>query len=411
VRLGRALSALIDSGMAHLFDTLNQERLRERPSIKWRHFPEDVLACWVADMDFPPAEEIRAAIAEFATDGDLGYPPKTGLLGLREEVCRRLAERHGLSLEPDDLLSLPGIIPGLYLACSVLAGPGEGVIVQPPVYPPFMAAVQATSREMVLNPMREGESGWEFDLDGLEQSITPSTRLLMLCNPQNPTGRVFRRDELDALAQVVLRHRLWVVSDELHADLILPGDGRPAHVPFASLDPEVAQRTLTLYGPTKAFNIAGLKIGFAFSHNRALMERVGLAASGLAVPGNVLAQVATIAAYRRAGGWLDGTLEYLAGNRAALQEFVRRELPGVGLTGPEGTYLAWLDFRSSGLDQPAADFLLERAKVGLNAGSDFGPGEGAGPALEGFARLNFATSRPILMSALERIRAALGVVA
>ncbi|MEX2540402.1 MAG: PatB family C-S lyase [Trueperaceae bacterium] len=396
--------------MSHPFDALAEETLRARPSVKWRHFPEDVLACWVADMDFPPAEEILRAVTDFVAAGDLGYPPMTGLAGLREAVCDRLAERHGLSLEPDDLQALPGIIPGLNLACSVLAGPEEGVIVQPPVYPPFMSAVHGNGRELVYNPMREGEEGWEFDLEGLERAVKPSTRLLMLCNPQNPTGRVFRRDELEALAEVVLRHRLWVVSDELHADLVLgdaAANGRSVgrelrHVPFAALGAEVAQRTLTLYGPTKAFNIAGLKIGFAMSRNRELMERLRLAASGLVASGNVLAQAATLAAYRQGDSWLDGTLDYLRGNRAALLEFTARELPGVRLHAPQGTYLAWLDFRGSALGGPAADFLLERARVGLNSGVDFGPD--LEPGLEGFARLNFATSRRLLMRALGRIR-------
>lgn len=396
--------------MEHPFDTLTEEMLRARPSVKWQWFPEDVLACWVADMDFPPAAEVRRAIAEFAEAGDLGYPPKDGLTGLLESVSERLASRYGLSLAPDEIHTMPGIIPGLYLACLTLAGPGEGVVVQPPIYPPFIKAVKDTGRVLVSNPMLETDSGWRFDLEGLERSITPATRLLMLCNPQNPTGRVFSRDELVALAEVVLRHRLWVVSDELHADLTLDGE----HVPFASLSPEVAQRTLTLYGPTKAFNIAGLKIGFAFSHNAALLERVRTAGQGLVVPGNAVAQSATLAAYRHGDEWLENTLAYLRGNRDALVDFVRRELPGVSVRETEGTYLAWLDFRESGLPEAAAPFLLERAKVGLNAGNDFRPDPDShhdrdvGIDLAPFARLNFATSRPIMMRALERIRDALG---
>jgi cystathionine beta-lyase len=383
------------------FDSLNEAVLRERPSVKWRHFPEDVLPCWVADMDFPPAEPVRSAIAEFARAGDLGYPPQTGLPGLREAVAERLTLEHDLRTEPEQVQSLPGIITGLYLACQALAGPGEGVVVQPPVYPPFMQAVENSSRRLIRNPMRETDRGWRFDLADLESRITPATRLLMLCNPQNPTGRVFRREELEGLAEVVLRHRLWVVSDELHADLVLEG----RHVPFASLGDEVAQRTLTLYGPTKAFNIAGLKIGFAVSANAALLERIREAGRGLVVPGNVLAQAATLAAYREGGPWLEHTVAYLRENRRFFAEFVASEIPGVGLRAPEGTYLAWLDFRSLGLDGPAAEYLLEHARVGLNSGADFGPG--VEPGYEGFARLNFATSRPILQEVLERIRKAL----
>jgi cystathionine beta-lyase len=390
--------------MAHPFDALSEQVLRSRSSAKWTRYPQDVLPCWVADMDFPPAEEIREAIADFAAAGDFGYPSKEGVPGLMSALSGRLASRHGLRVEAEQVLPLPGIVPGLYLASRALAGPGEGVVLQSPIYPPFMAAVDGTGRERVWNPMRETESGWELDVAGLDRTITPATRLLMLCNPHNPTGRVFGRAELEALAEVVLRHRLWVVSDELHADLTLSG----RHVPFASLGPEVAQRTVTLYGPTKAFNMAGLKIGFAFSSNDRLMERIREVGMGMVVPGNVLAQVATVAAYNRAGPWLDGTLDYLRGNLKVLQEFVAEELPGVRLVPPQGTYLAWLDFRRCRLRQPAASFLLERAKVGLNPGADFGPGQATW--LQGFARLNFATSRAILVSALERIRDALSAL-
>ena len=389
--------------MIHPFDSLSVERLRERPSVKWRHFSEDVLPCWVADMDFPPAESVRQAIADYAMAGDLGYPPKSGLDGLFEAVCGRLEDRHGLSVEPDDLQMMAGIIPGLYLAVRTLAGPGEGVIVQPPIYPPFMAAVENSGRETIYNPMVLGPGGWEFDFEGLEAAITPSTRLLMLCSPQNPTGRVFTRAELERLAEIVLRHRLWVVSDELHADLSLEG----TFIPFASLSEEIAQRTLTLYGPTKAFNIAGLKIGFAVSRNRWLMERIRTAGTGLVVPGNALAQAATLAAYRQGDEWLERTLDYLRENRQFLVDYVSRELPGVALTPPQGTYLAWLDFEAAELPGPASEFLLQEAKVGLNSGADFGPAEGFEPSLDRFVRLNFATSRAILESALERIRDAL----
>lgn len=387
--------------MDHPFDALSEEALRERTSVKWNHFPQEVLPCWVADMDFPVAREIRERIADFASAGDLGYPPKGGLPGLREAVADRLTERHALAVEPDQIKVLAGVIPGLNLACRALAGPGEGVVVQPPIYPPFMGAIKASGRQAVWNPMVEGTAGWELDLDGLEEAIEPSTRLLMLCNPQNPTGRVFRRDELERLAEIVLRHRLWVVSDELHADLALFG----RHIPFASLDPEVAQRTLTLYGPTKAFNIAGLKIGFAFSANRELLAAVDRAGRGMVVAGNVLAQVAAIAAYRDAGGWLGDTSDYLRANRDELVDFIRLRLPGVRLNPPEGTYLAWLDLRDCDLPVPAAQFLLENAKVGLNAGGDFGP-EGE-RSYDGFARLNFATSRALLLAALGRMRSAL----
>lgn len=386
--------------MSHPFDKLTAGQLQERPSLKWQYFGEDVLAAWVADMDFPPAQEIFAGMAKYAAMGDLGYPPMEGLPGLREALVDRLQERYGLEVPAQNILPVSGIIPGLYTATRVLAGPGEGVIVQPPVYPPFYSAVTDNHRVLVHNPMVETEDGWRLDLEGLEKVITPSTRLLMLCNPHNPTGRVFSREELTGLAAIVTRHRLWVVADELHADLTLEGRFQP----FAGISEEAAMRTLTLYGPTKAFNIAGLKIGFLFSHNDEIVELVRGAMEGVVTPPNVLAQAAAMAAYRQAGGWLDDTLEYLRGNARFVARYVEEKLPGVRLHPGEATYLAWLDFRALNLDEPAAHYLLERAKVALNPGESFAPEQ---PEFEGFARLNFATSRGILEEMLERIRTAL----
>src|SRR5690606_11125484 len=271
---------------------------------------------------------------------EFGYPPMTGVPGLLDAVQERLADLYGYRVPQERITQLPGIIPGLYLAVRTLAGPADEVIVQPPAYPPFMQATNQSHRKLVYNPMVVRAGRWELDLEGLERMITPATRLLIFCNPQNPTGRVFTRAELERLAEIVLEHRLWVVSDELHADLTL--DGR--HIPFASLSPEVAERTVTLYGPTKAFNIAGLKVGCMIAGSDALNERLRAAGTMLPPP-NVLAQVATLAAYRHADGWLESTLDYLRGNREVVARFVEQELPGVEFIPPEGTYLAWLDFR------------------------------------------------------------------
>ena len=265
---------------------------------------------------------------------------------------------------------------------------------QSPIYGPFRMAVEETGRKPVYNPFVHDGAHWRIDFGALEASVTPATRLFMLCNPQNPTGRVFTRDELERLAEFVLKHRLWVVSDELHSDLVYAGH---EHIPFASLSDDIAQRTITLFGPTKTFNIAGLKIGFLVSQNEALLKRVQSLAHGLVGAPNVVAQAATIAAYNEGDAWLKETLSYLQANRDFVADFVKRELPGVEHTSPEGTYLAWLDFRSLGLENPEA-YLLEQAKVALNDGSWFGPGG------EGFVRLNFATSRHIVQAALERIR-------
>lgn len=388
------------------FEELTLEALRASSCLKWTHYLElhpgrDILPLWVADMDFPPAAPITDAILARAQSGNLGYPAGylTGEPGLRASLASWLRERHDWSVAEDDIWPVHGIIPGLYLGALTCASPAEGVVLQSPLYPPFMAAVADTGRAAQYNPLRWTGARWEMDLDALEALITPETRVLMFCNPHNPTGRVFSRGELEALAEIVLRHRLWVVSDELHSDLVYPGH---RHLPFASLSDEVAARTVTLLGPTKTFNIAGLKIGFVIAQNAALRERLKRVGAGLVTPPNVMAQTAAKAAYTEGGAWLSEALRYLQANRDRVTAFAEAYLPGGAYAAPEGTYLAWLDLRGLGLEDTLYERLLG-CGVGLNEGHHNGPGG------EGFARLNFATSAAILEEALSRLKTGLNL--
>ncbi len=369
--------------------------------MKWTHYDGDVLPLWVADMDFPPAEVIARALTERAQSGNLGYPAGylTGEPGIREALGAWLHERHAWAVAEDDIWPVHGIIPGLYMSALACASAGEGVVMQSPLYPPFMSAVNDTGRVAQYNPLVWTGTRWEVDFAGLEALLTPQTRLLMFCNPHNPTGRVFTRDELETLAEIVLRHRLWVVSDELHSDLVYPG---AQHIPFASLSDEIAQRTVTLLGPTKTFNIAGLKIGFVISQNAELLKRLKQVGAGLVTPPNVMAQTAAKAAYTGGGAWLSGALEYLQGNRDRVTAFAETYLPGGAYVAPEGTYLAWLDLGGLALGDELYDRLLA-CGVGLNEGRHNGPGG------DGFARLNFATSRTIVDEALGRLKTGLGL--
>lgn len=385
------MSAPVD--IATAFDAPTEADLRAKPSGKWTRYDSDVLPVWVADMDFPPAEPIRRALHAHLDHGSFGYPPSGGHPGLVSAVTERLAERFGWAVPPEAVHPLAGIIPGLFLGTLATTGPGEQVVVQPPIYPPFFSVIRQTQRVLLENPMVDDGARFVMDLDQLRAAITPATRAIMFCNPHNPTGRVFDRAELEALAEVVLEHRLWMISDELHADLVF--DGR--HVPFASLSPEVAQRTLTLYGPTKAFNLAGFKIGFLIAENPALLARAKEIA-GYFLPGvNVMGQIAALAAFREGDAWLAAALGYLRANRDHLLARLAAEAPAVRAYAPEGTYLVWLDFRSTGLGDDPAAVLLERGRVGLNAGVDYGSG-GAG-----FARFNVATSRRIVDAAIDRL--------
>jgi cystathionine beta-lyase len=383
--------------MSHPFDAISMETLKARQCNKWTRYGEDVLPLWVADMDFPTSDKIVAAMQARADSSNLGYPmggyTGAGEPGVAEAIIKRQAGYHW-QLEEEDIWLINGIVPGLFLGAMAFASPGEEIIMQTPIYPPFMYAVEKTGRTPVYNPMNFDGENWQIDFDALEALVTPSSRVFMLCNPHNPVGRVFRRDELEKLADFALRHRLWVISDELHCDLRFDGH---EHIPFASLNEDIAQRTLTLFGPTKTFNIAGLKIGIAVSQNHALLARFQAAAPALITPPNVIAQAAIQAAFNEAGDWLESTLTYLDGNRHFVADFVKEHLPGVRYGGTEGTYLAWLDFNNLGLGENLETFLLETCKVGLNPGPSFGPGG------EGFARLNFATTREVVSEALGRI--------
>lgn len=375
-------------------DDLTTETLYQKQCAKWQMHPNDVLPLWVADMDFPVAEEIRTALKNHVETSNFGYPPKGGMPGLMDATLERLKSRYGLNLEPSQLHFTNSTVTGLYLGVMACSSPGEEVIMQSPIYGPFMAAVDNTGRKAVYIKMVHDGEHWRIDFEALEKAVTPASRIFMLCNPHNPVGRVFTRAELERLGEFVLKHRLWVISDELHADLRYPGF---EHIAFATLSDAIAQRTITLYGPSKSFNLAGLKISCAFSHNEALLARFKEMGTGLAGLPNTLAQTATLTAYREGDAWLYSTLEYLKGNRDFVADFVSNKIPQVKHTSPEGTYLAWLDFTNLELDD-VETFLREKAKVALNDGAWFGPSG------EGFARLNFATSRSIVEEALGRIR-------
>jgi cystathionine beta-lyase len=374
-------------------DALSEAVLRQRSGEKWHFYPDDVLALWVADMDYPCAEPIRRRLQRALDVGDTGYPlhpMPTRLPSLFAERAQRL---WGWDVDPKRVELLSEVVQGMYVAIEQFSAPGDGVILQTPIYAPFLMAVRDLGRALRENPLRLGETGYEVDLDGLRAQAA-AARILLLCNPHNPTGRVFRRDELEAIGAIAIEHDLVVVADEIHADLVYRGH---RHVPFASLSPEAEARTITLTAGSKAFNIAGLRCAVAVFGGRELKKRFlgferhlrgGLGGMGI---------LALETAWSHGDPWLAEVLAYLEANRDFVAEFVRSELPGVRFHPPEGTYLAWLDCRALSLAPTPHQFFLDRAKVGLSAGHGFGtPGEG-------FVRLNFATSRALLTRALEQM--------
>lgn len=380
------------------WDDLDVAALRRRRGEKWATYPADVLPAWVADMDFPLWPPLGELLAERVALSDLGYPREAALQEVREAFAARAGRQFGWPVEPHRVEVLTDVVQGLYLGLLAFSAPGEAAIVQTPIYPPFLHAVPECGRRPLINQLRWDGATYAIDLDGLRAVIDGGTRMLLFCNPQNPTGRAFSRAELEALAAVVLEHDLIVLSDEIHADLVYRGR---IHTPFAALSPEIAARTVTLTSASKAFNIAGLRCAVAVFGSDALQTRFNALPSHGRGGLNALGLAATVLVWRDGQPWLDATLAYLAANRDFAARFVAEHMPRIRHVAPEATYLAWLDCRELGLAPDPFRFFLERARVALSDGAAFGAGG------EGFARLNFATSRAILTEVLQRMRTAL----
>lgn len=391
--------------MKYDFDHVPERRPTD--SIKWNQFEADVLPLWVADMDFPVAEPILQALQNRIAHGVFGYPdthPKPETVSdLQQVLVERMQRLYNWQVLPEELILLPGVIVGLNLTCQAVASPGEAVLIQTPVYPPFFQT--ARNAQMVLQEaclIRQSDGRYEVDWEAFEAAFTDQTRVFILCNPHNPVGRVFRKDELERMAEICLRKGVVICSDEIHCDLLFKGQ---QHIPIASLDQEIARKTVTLMSPTKAFNIAGLQCSFAIVQDKELRQKLEESGQGLVMWVNLIGLTAALAAYRDGQEWLDQVLQYLGGNRDYLYEYVRAEMPTVQMVKPEGTYLAWLDCRNSGIQGNPCEYFLKEGRVGLNDGLTFGKSG------EGFVRLNFACTREVLTKALKRMKAALEKVA
>jgi cystathionine beta-lyase len=377
---------------------------RPTDSIKWNEYAEDVLPMWVADMDFPTAKPILQSLRSRVDHGVFGYPnyvhPKGDAVSdLQQVLVERMQDRYHWQVKPEELLFLPGVIVGLNLTCLAHAEPAGGVLIQTPVYPPFFRTAPHAGMLLQEAPLvRKAGGHYEVDWEAFEAAFTKDTRVFVLCNPHNPVGRVYRHDELERMAEICLRRGVVICSDEIHCDLVFRGH---QHKPIASLDPEIARRTVTLMSPTKSYNIAGLQCAFAIVQDEALRKRLVEAMHGLVMWTNLMGSNAALAAYRSGQEWLEQVLAYLEGNRDFLADFVQHELPGVEMMKPEGTYLAWLDCRNLGVQCSPFEFFLNEARVGFNDGPTFGK------AGEGFVRMNFACTRQVLAEALQRMKAAL----
>lgn len=384
------------------FDTVIDRKRTN--SVKWDFCTccdgaEDILPMWVADMDFQCPPEVREAVVRTAEHGVYGYSEMPD--GYYEAIVAWLSSRHSWQVSPQWLSYSPGVITGMNVAIQTFTAPGDKIILQSPVYPPFFASVLNNGRRVVNNQLYVEDGEYRMDFDALEASIDDRTRMLLLCSPHNPVGRVWRKDELARLADIALRHELLVFADEIHSDLVFP---QYRHVPFASLSPEIAARTITGVAPSKTFNIAGLKASVIVTSDPRLRHAFDQAQErvfGL-YTANVFAIAAAEAAYRHGGPWLDEALAYLQQNVEFTQEQLRNTVPRVTAVEPQGTFLMWLDFSELGMKQEELrETIFCGAQVGLNDGISFGRGG------EQHMRLNIGCPRSMVAEGLARIASVL----
>ena len=389
-------------------DDLDLAALNARPSEKWGTYPDpDVICCWVAEMDYPLARPIHDVLQRQVATDDVGYLVEMRETGLTEAFAARMDECLGWQVDPRRCEVLSEVVQGLYIALEAYSAPGEGAVVQTAIYPPFLSAVREMKRTLVDNRLvRSGDARdarFEIDFDALRRALSDgvdaNTRTLLFCNPHNPTGRVFDRSELEALAEIALANDLVVVSDEIHSDLVF--DGRE-HIPFATLSPEIEARTVTLTSATKAFNIPGLRTAIAHFGSKDLHDRFNGAVNRHIRGGiGLLGVYATIAAWQHSQPWVEQVRDHLQANRDFTTAFLRERCPELRFAPQEATYLMWFDTSAYGLEPSPARFFYEHGRIAMSDGRMFGPGH------EDFVRLNIATSRPILAEILERFANAL----
>ncbi len=394
--------------MAFDFDTIIDRR--QTNSFKWTSFPEDVLPMWVADMDFAAPPPVLDALRRTIEHGVLGYEfPRRRLL---ESVAGRMERLYGWRVDPDAVIPVPGLVTGFNIAAAIVSSPKDGILVQPPVYFPFLKVhenLNLTRQDAPLAAVRgEHTLHYEVDFEIFENAVHShgaKTKTFLLCNPHNPTGIAYSRETLERMAEICLREDILICSDEIHSELLLGGT---RHIPIATLSPDVEARSVTLVAASKTFNVAGLFTGFAIVPDETLRARYKHEVERMTLHTNSLGQIAAEVAFSGiCDDWLEEVNAYLTANRDYVVEFVRSELLGIRVTVPQATYLAWLDFgdwiREHGIAVSPHEFLLKEGKIALNDGATFGAGG------ENFVRLNFGCPRATLEEGLNRIKKAVSL--
>lgn len=377
-------------------------------SIKWNRYKSDVLPLWVADMDFPAPEPILSSLHRTLEHGIIGYESLTKKL--QELIAHRIGIRYKWQISPSSIVAVPGVVAGFTAAASTVYSPGKGVLIQPPVYPPFLSVYKTTNslnQQARLCCMEGGRIlHYQINWDVFQSAVDSNggrTGLFLLCNPHNPIGHEYLPQDLLRLGSIISATDAILCADEIHAELLLGGT---QHTPIASLDPQLASRTITLIAPSKTFNIPGLFCAFAIITNEELRKKYLKSVERMALHVNALGLIAAQAAYSgECDDWLHALLCYLKDNRDYLVGFINNEIPSLKTTNPSATYLAWIDCRAfihSGLINGSPHkYFLKHAKVALSDGGEFGPGG------EGFVRLNFGCPRSLLIEALDRMKSSL----
>ncbi|WP_237930201.1 MalY/PatB family protein [Buttiauxella sp. S19-1] len=364
---------------------------RHSDSSKWNKYGDEVLPMWVADMDFRSPPCILDALHQRVEHGVFGYGVRPQ--ELIEVVIERMASRYQWQIKPEWIVILPGVVAGLNLSVRAFTSPNESTIAPTPIYPPFRKSSAFAQRPQLNAPLRLENGRWVIDLPSLEPLLTGKEKLLMLCNPQNPGGTVYRRDELQQQLEFAQRHDLIVCSDEIHGDLLLEPDAK--HIPFATLSADAEQRSITLLSPSKTFNIAGLGASLAIIPDPQLRKQFNTTRDGIVPSVDVLALTAATAAWRDGESWLQELLPYLRRNRDRLVSAINN-IPGLTMAIPQATYLGWVDATALPVDNPTLFF--QKAGLGFSPGTDFGEAK--------FVRINFGCTSANLEEAIKRMKAA-----
>lgn len=387
--------------MTYNFDEIIDRENTDALKYDFRKFyfgKKNVLPMWVADMDFRTPDFILNAVKKRAEHPVLGYSFRSD--AYNKAIVQWLHSRHQWQIKKEWITFSPGVVPGLTLAVTTFTKPDDKIIVQPPVYFPFFSSIEGPGRQIVNNPLKLKDGRYHIDFKDLKNKIDKKTKMLIFCSPHNPGGMVWKKEELELLAQICLENNILILSDEIHSDLVFKPH---KHIPLASLSEETAQNVITYMSPSKTFNMAALSTAYVVIPNAHLKKAYDEALEYFHLHiGNVFGNVALQAAYKHGGAWLDQMLEYVRQNIDYVINFTRKNIPIVKPIRPEGTYLIWIDFNELGLDQPELKkLIINRAGIGLNDGVTFGIGG------TGFMRMNAACPKIVVNQAMDHIHKAI----